>query len=58
LLKIVCLTIFFAYLCRNSVDDDEEAKEHLDDNQFNLDNNEEYLHSIEVCLFELIGRKK
>jgi hypothetical protein len=36
--------IFFACFCRNS-DDDKEANEHLDDNQFNFDNNPE------DCLF-------
>ncbi|CAF0788844.1 unnamed protein product [Adineta steineri] len=43
-LKILCLAIFFAYFCRNS-NDDKEANEYLDDNQVNLDNDEEYLHS-------------
>jgi hypothetical protein len=50
LLKILCLAIFFAFFCRNT-EDDKEANEHLDDNQLDLDNDEEYLHSNEVCLF-------
>jgi len=48
LLKIICLAIFFAFFCRNS-NDDKEANELLDDNQLDLDNDEEYLHSIKVC---------
>jgi hypothetical protein len=43
------LAIFFACFWRNS-DDDKEASEFLDDNQVDLDNDEEYLHSIEVSL--------
>jgi hypothetical protein len=50
LLKIVCLMTFFVCLCRKS-DGDEEAKEYLTDNQFDLDKDEEYLHSIERSLF-------
>jgi polycystin 1L2 len=42
-MKILCLAIFFAFFCRK-VNDDKEANEHLDDNQLNLDNDEEYLH--------------
>ena len=43
-LKILCLAIFFAFFCRKP-NDDKEANEHLDENQIELDNNEEYLHS-------------
>jgi hypothetical protein len=50
LLKILCLAIFFAFFCRKS-DDDKEANEYLDENQIDLDNDEEYIHSTEVCLF-------
>jgi len=39
----------FACFCRNS-DDDKEASEFMDDNQVDLDNDEEYLHSLEVSL--------
>jgi hypothetical protein len=53
LLKILCLAIFFAFFCRNS-DDDKEANEYLNDNQFDLDNDEEYLHSIKVSLLIFI----
>jgi hypothetical protein len=48
-LKIICLSILFACFCRNA-NEDKEANEYLDDNQVDLDNDEEYLHSIEVCL--------
>jgi hypothetical protein len=44
------LAIFFACFCRNS-NEDKEADEYLDDNQVDLDNDEEYLHSIEVRVF-------
>ncbi|CAF4238484.1 unnamed protein product, partial [Adineta steineri] len=43
-LKIIGLTIFFAFCCQNSYDD-KEANEYLDNNQLALDNDEEYLHS-------------
>jgi len=49
-MKILCLAIFFAFFCRKS-DDDKEAKEYIDENQIDLDNNEEYLHSNKGCLF-------
>ena len=52
LLKILCLAIFFAFFFGNS-NDDKEANEHLDDNQIDLDNDEDYFHSIEVCLYFL-----
>jgi hypothetical protein len=48
LFKILCLAIFFAFFCQKS-SDDIEAHEHLDDNKFNLEKDEDYLHSIEVC---------
>ena len=41
-MKIICLAIFFAFFCRK--DKDEEAKEFLDENNADLDQNEEYLH--------------
>jgi hypothetical protein len=44
------LAIFFACFCRNS-NEDKEADEYLDDNQVDLDNDEEYFHSIEVSVF-------
>jgi hypothetical protein len=51
-LKILGLAIFFAFFCRKSNDDDDkEAKEYIDENQIDLDNDEEYLHLTEVCLF-------
>jgi hypothetical protein len=58
LLKILCFAIFFAFFCRTS-NDDEEANEYLDETKLDLENDEEYLHSIEVCLafFYSIGLK-
>jgi len=47
-IKILCLAIFFAFICRKS-NDDEEANEYLDENTLNLEKDEEYLHSTEVC---------
>jgi hypothetical protein len=44
------LAVFFACFCRNA-NEDKEASEYLDDNQVDLDNDEEYLHSIEVRVF-------
>ena len=49
MLKILSMAIFFACFCRNS-HDDKEANEYLDDHQLDLENNEEYLHSIKVSL--------
>ena len=43
------MAIFFAFFFRNS-NDDKEAKEFIDDNEINLNNDEEYLHSKQVCL--------
>jgi hypothetical protein len=57
LLKILCLAIFFAFFCRNS-EDDKEAREYLIDDDFDLDNNEEYLRSNEVCLFHYYSDEK
>jgi len=47
-MKILCLSIFFAFFFRNS-NDDKEAKEYIDDNRIDLNNDEEYLHSNKVC---------
>ncbi len=44
------MAIFFAFFFRNS-NDDKEAKEYIDENQIDLNNDEEYLHSNKVCLF-------
>lgn len=55
-LKILCLAIFFAFFCRKS-DDDKEANGYLDDNQINLDTDEEYFHSIEVCFIGFFIQK-
>jgi hypothetical protein len=47
-MKVLCLAIFFAFFFRNS-NDDKEAKEFIDDNQVDLQNDEEYLHLHKVC---------
>jgi hypothetical protein len=44
------LGIFFAFICRNK-NDDQEAGEHMDVENINLSNDEEHLHSTEVCFF-------
>lgn len=43
LLKILCLTVFFAFFCRKS-NDDTEVNAYLDENKFDLDNDKQYLH--------------
>jgi hypothetical protein len=56
-MKVLCLAIFFAFSFRNS-NEDKEAKEYIDDNQIDL-NNDEYLHLNKVCLFIIsLLRKK
>jgi len=44
------LAILFALFIRNS-DEDKQAAEFLDDDDFDLSPNEEYLHSIKVYSF-------
>ncbi len=46
-LQIICLAIFVAFFCRKS-DEDTEANEYLDDTQYDLENDEEYLHLTQV----------
>jgi hypothetical protein len=46
------LAIFFAWFIRNT-DKDKEAAEFLDDDHPALDDDEDYLHSLEVC-FEIL----
>jgi polycystin 1L2 len=43
-MKVLCLAIFFAFFFRNS-NDDKEAKEYIDENSIELNDDEEYLHS-------------
>ncbi|CAF3751894.1 unnamed protein product, partial [Rotaria sp. Silwood1] len=45
-IKIICTAIFFACFLQN-LNEDEEANEYIDDYGIGLNNNEEYLHSIE-----------
>ncbi|UJR16862.1 hypothetical protein I4U23_003760 [Adineta vaga] len=49
-IKILTLTLFFAFFCRKS-NDDKEATEYLNDNEISLDQNEEYLHENKKSLF-------
>lgn len=45
---MIALAIFFALFFRNT-DKDNEAAEFIDEDHPELNNDEEYLHSIEVC---------
>lgn len=49
-LQIIVLAAFFAFVCRKS-NDDTDDKEYLDDTQYDLENDEEYLHSVQVSSF-------
>ena len=51
-IKILSLAIFFACFCRKS-DDDKEAKEYLSEEQIELNDDEEYLHSSKRSIFQL-----
>ncbi|CAF3982665.1 unnamed protein product [Rotaria sordida] len=52
-----CSALFFAYCIRTS-HEDEEANEYIDDNGIDLNNNEDYLHSIEYdSLYNFQSRK-
>ncbi|CAF4055957.1 unnamed protein product [Adineta steineri] len=46
-IKIICLVIFFICFCRNSNDEKETSEYINEDDEFNLSNDEEYLHSLE-----------
>ncbi|CAF0785228.1 unnamed protein product [Adineta steineri] len=46
-IKIICLAIFFICFCRNSKDDKETSEYINEDDEFNISNDEEYLHSLE-----------
>ncbi|CAF3869870.1 unnamed protein product, partial [Adineta steineri] len=46
-IKIICLVIFFICFCRNSKDEKETSEYINEDDEFNLSNDEEYLHSLE-----------
>lgn len=49
--KLYVMSIFFSFFFQNS-NDDKEGNDYLDNNQIDLNNNnEEYIYSIEVCLF-------
>ncbi|CAF1517802.1 unnamed protein product, partial [Adineta steineri] len=46
-IKIICLAIFFICFCRNSNDEKETSEYINEDDEFNISNDEEYLHSLE-----------
>ena len=54
-LKVICLTIFVTCLRRKSTEDeDNELTAHLDENEaMYLDEDEEYLHAMNVCFFPI-----
>ncbi|CAF3847329.1 unnamed protein product [Adineta steineri] len=57
-IKILCLIIFFICFCRNSKDDKETSEYINEDDEFNISNDEEYLHSLEsYSLFSSQSRK-
>ncbi|CAF4320298.1 unnamed protein product, partial [Adineta steineri] len=57
-IKIICLAIFFICFCRNSKDDKETSEYINEDDEFNISNDEEYLHSLEYhSLFSPQSRK-
>ncbi|CAF1533194.1 unnamed protein product, partial [Adineta steineri] len=57
-IKIICLAIFFICFCRNSKDDKETSEYINEDDEFNISNDEEYLHSLEYhSLFSSQSRK-
>ncbi|CAF4362759.1 unnamed protein product, partial [Adineta steineri] len=55
---IICLAIFFICFCRNSKDEKETSEYINEDDEFNVSNDEEYLHSLEYrSLFSSQSRK-
>ncbi|CAF4725311.1 unnamed protein product, partial [Rotaria magnacalcarata] len=46
---IIILTLLFAVFIRHK-NEDEQAAEFIDDDNIELNDDEEYLHSIQVCL--------
>ncbi|CAF1460939.1 unnamed protein product [Adineta steineri] len=57
-IKIICLAILFICFCRNSKDDKETSEYINEDDEFNISNDEEYLHSLEYhSLFSPQSRK-
>ncbi|CAF0802441.1 unnamed protein product [Adineta steineri] len=48
-IKILGLAVFFTLFCRNP-NDDKEAKEYIDETNFELDGDEDYLHSNDFSL--------
>ncbi|CAF3624741.1 unnamed protein product [Adineta steineri] len=46
-IKIICLAIFFICFCRNSKEEKETSEYINEDDEFNISNDEEYLHSLE-----------
>ncbi|CAF4379340.1 unnamed protein product, partial [Adineta steineri] len=57
-IKIICLAIFFICFCRNSKDEKETSEYINEDDEFNISNDEEYLHSLEYhSIFSSQSRK-
>ncbi|CAF1316632.1 unnamed protein product, partial [Adineta steineri] len=57
-IKIICLAIFFICFCRNSKDDKETSEYINEDDEFNISNDDDYLHSLEYhSLFSSQSRK-
>ncbi|CAF1360361.1 unnamed protein product, partial [Adineta steineri] len=57
-IKIICLAIFFICFCRNSKEEKETSEYINEDDEFNISNDEEYLHSLEYhSLFSPQSRK-
>ncbi|CAF4146964.1 unnamed protein product, partial [Adineta steineri] len=57
-IKIICLAIFFICFCRNSKDEKETSEYINEDDEFNISDDEEYLHSLEpYSLFSSQSRK-
>ncbi|CAF3735281.1 unnamed protein product, partial [Adineta steineri] len=57
-IKIICLAIFFICFCQNSKDDKETSEYINEDDEFNISNDEEYLHSLEYrSIFSSQSRK-
>ncbi|CAF1004007.1 unnamed protein product [Adineta steineri] len=57
-IKIICLAIFFICFCRNSEDEKETSEYINEDDEFNISNDEEYLHSLEYrSIFSSQSRK-
>ncbi|CAF0882123.1 unnamed protein product [Adineta steineri] len=55
-IKILGLAVFFTLFCRNP-NDDKEAKEYIDETNFELDGDEDYLHSTDFSLISHTSKR-